>query len=71
MSVCGGGVLWVRAKIPSSEPSSRTARQIRLNFTLFIICKCELVKAVLVTSDFYCMNKNYWDVSQIIFFYVP
>ncbi len=33
-------ILWVRAKIPSLEP----ARQIRINFILFIICKCELVK---------------------------
>ncbi len=35
------GVLRVRAKVPSSEPSPRTARQIRINFILFIICKCE------------------------------
>ncbi len=40
------GVVWVRAKIPSSEPSPRTARQIRINFILFIICKCELVKYI-------------------------
>ncbi len=40
------GVLWVRAKIPSSELSPRTARQIRINFILFIICKCELVKYI-------------------------
>ncbi len=38
-----GGVFRVRAKVPSSEPSPRTARQIRINFILFIICKCELV----------------------------
>ncbi len=38
------GVFRVRAKVPSSEPSPRTARQIRINFILFIICKCELVK---------------------------
>ncbi len=28
-------------------------------------------KADLVTNDFHCMNKKYWDISQIIFFYVP
>ncbi len=28
-------------------------------------------KAVFATSDFHCMNKKYWDISQIIFFYVP
>ncbi len=28
-------------------------------------------KAVLVTSNFNCMNKKYWDVSQMIIFYVP
>ncbi len=38
-----GGVFRVQAKVPSSEPSPRTARQIRINFILFIICKCELV----------------------------
>ncbi len=40
----GGGVLWDRAKILSSEPYPRTACQVHINFTLFIICKCELVK---------------------------
>ncbi len=31
------GVLWVRAKIPSSEPSPRTARQIRINFLFYLL----------------------------------
>ncbi len=34
----------VRPKVPSPEPSPRTARQIRIISILFIICKCELVK---------------------------
>ncbi len=38
------GVFRVRVKVPSSEPSPWTACQIRINFILFIICKCELVK---------------------------
>ncbi len=47
---CFLGVLWVRAKIQSSEPSPRPARQIRINFILFIICKCELVKLCFINK---------------------
>ncbi len=50
------GVLWVRAKIPSSEPSPRTARQIRINFILFIICKCELVKQMTKVNELILMH---------------
>ncbi len=42
-----------------------------LSFVENSILKTVGNKAVLVNSDFHCMNKQYWDVSQIILFHVP
>ncbi len=46
-----GGVLWVRAKIQSSEPSTRTTCQICINFICYIIIyKCTLVKRCFINK---------------------
>ncbi len=42
--------LWVRAKIPSLEPSPWIVRQICINFIRFIICNCELVKLCFINK---------------------
>jgi len=53
-SLTYGGSTLGSGRIPSTEPSLRTARQIRIeSYSLKIICKCELVKSVLNT---YHMN---------------
>ncbi len=50
-SVTFWGVLWVRAKIQSSEPSTRTTCQICINFICYIIIyKCTLVKRCFINK---------------------